>query len=146
MDDFHGTPLDEIQWRLPEAIEFFGGITPENIHLYFMASPFCDPMSNNKMLENQAKFNPDINPILANRADFERRLREMNGLEYMIVDGPQHMAMDINPVWTIRKHRRTKNRGALDQVDILATYYAVGEHIYQAPSFADVLCCRLVCN
>jgi len=145
MDEFYnGSPLDEIQWSMPQAVEFYGGIRAENIHLYFMASPFCDPTSNNKVLEVQFGRNPATHSIMTSRAQFEARLRDMNGIEYMIVDGPAETTPEMNPVWVIRKQRRSKSRGSADHVDILGTYYAIGENIYQAPSLFDVLSCRLV--
>jgi mediator of RNA polymerase II transcription subunit 6 len=139
-----GTPLDEIQWREPEAVKFYGGISAENVHLYFMQSPFCDPTSNNKVLELQAKFNQELYPVLASRVEFEKRLKSMTGVEYIVVAGPSKTQLGMNPVWVIRKQRRTKLRGAPDDVDILGTYFAIGENVYQAPSVLDILTCRLV--
>jgi mediator of RNA polymerase II transcription subunit 6 len=144
MTDYNGTPLDELQWREPEAVAYHNGITAENIHLYFMYSPFCDPTSNNKVLELQLKFNEGQYPILLSRTEFETRLRGMQGLEYMIVEGPTKTEPGMNPVWVIRKQRRTKERGREDSLAVLGSYFAVGENIYQAPSVEDILTCRLV--
>jgi len=139
-----GTPLDEIQWREPEAVKFYGGIGAENVHLYFMQSPFCDPTSNNKVLELQARFNTELYPMLASRVEFEKRLRSMSGVEYIVVAGPARTQAGMNPVWVIRKQRRTKLRGSPDDVEILGTYFAIGENVYQAPSVLDIITCRLV--
>jgi mediator of RNA polymerase II transcription subunit 6 len=139
-----GTPLDEIQWREPEAVKFYGGIGAENVHLYFMQSPFCDPTSNNKVLELQARFNADLYPMLASRDEFEKRLKAMSGVEYLVVAGPSKTQPGMNPVWVIRKQRRTKVRGSSDEVDVLGTYFAIGENVYQAPSVLDIITCRLV--
>jgi len=139
-----GTPLDEIQWREPEAVKFYGGITAETIHLYFMQSPFCDPTSNNKVVELQARFNQELHPMLASRVEFEKRVKSMAGVEYIVVAGPAKTTPGMNPVWVIRKQRREKQRGSPDEIDILGTYFAIGENVYQAPSVLDIITCRLV--
>jgi len=153
MATFNGAPMDEIQWRLEAAVAHFGGIRAENIHLYFLASPFCDSASNNKALENQLRFQPDSFQTLQDRTAFEDALRRMNsGVEYIITDGPRKTTPDMNPVWVIRKQRRTKGMRSTDpreapppdRIDVLGTYYAVGENIYQAPSIIDILSNRLV--
>jgi mediator of RNA polymerase II transcription subunit 6 len=153
MATFNGAPMDEIQWRLEEAVAHFGGIRAENIHLYFLASPFCESSSNNKALENQLRFQPDSYHILQDRTAFESKLRQLNsGVEYIVTDGPKQTTPNMNPVWTIRKQRRTKapkpldskEPSRLDRIDILGTYYAIGENIYQAPSVLDILSNRLV--
>jgi mediator of RNA polymerase II transcription subunit 6 len=79
--------------------------------------------------------------IMADRHAFEERLRSMTGIEYMVVDGPDPRKPDanVNPVWTIRKHRREKEPGQPDRVTVLGTYFAIGENIYQAPSLYDIL-------
>lgn len=144
--------MDEIQWRLEEAVVHFGGIRAENIHLYFLASPFCESSSNNKALENQLRFQADSFRILQDRTEFEAALQRMNGgVEYVVTDGPRITPTkgDWNPVWTIRKQRRTKHpstgqQGLPDRLDVLATYYAIGENIYQAPSVMDILSNRMV--
>jgi mediator of RNA polymerase II transcription subunit 6 len=144
MTDSNGTPLDELQWREPGAVDYYRGITAENIHLYFMLSPFCDSTSNNKVLELQSRYDPEMFPILTSRTEFEARLRELQGLEYMIVDGPTQTELGMNPVWVIRKQRRVKDPDREDTVTILGSYFAVGENIYQAPSVEDILTCRVV--
>ena|ERR1700760_2644654 len=134
-------PLDELQWRSPEIIEYYKGIRPENIHLYFMYSPFCDVQSNNKLLLTQLSRNQSLFPVLENRTEFQDRLRMMPGIGYFVIDGPEKVTPGYNPVWVIRGERRMRDS---NQVEIIGTYYAVGENIYQAPSLLDVLTCRLV--
>ena len=115
------------------------------VHLYFLASPFCAPESNNKVLELQSQFDEQSRRIIADRHAFENRLCSMTGIEYMIIDGPDPLKPEShgNPVWVIRKHRREKEHGQPDRVTVLGTYYAVGDtpicNIYQAPSLYDLL-------
>jgi hypothetical protein len=103
MTDANNQPLDEIQWRDPEAAKFYGGINSDNLHLYFMHSPFCDPQSNNKNTEVQARYNPELNAVLSDRKRFEESLRDTMGMKYLIEDGPAQNSTDMNPVWLIRK-------------------------------------------
>lgn len=111
------------------------------VHLYFLCSPFCAPDSNNKIIELHAQTDEQSSRIIADRYSFEDRLRSMTGIEYMIVDGPDPRKPEThgNPVWVVRKQRREKEHGQPDRVTILATYYAIGERIYQAPSLYDIL-------
>jgi MED6 mediator sub complex component len=134
-------PLDELQWREPEAVEYYKGIRAENIHLYFIISPFCDISSNNRLLFTQMGRNPSLFGVLENRRLFEDRLRSMAGIGYFVVDGPEISTPDMNPVWVIRKTRRAPSSNV---TETLGTYYALGENIYQASSLLDVLHCRMV--
>lgn len=115
------------------------------VHLYFLASPFCAPDSNNKVLELHAQSDEQSRLIIGDRHAFEDRLRTMTGIEYMVMDGPDPLKLEThgNPVWVIRKHRREKEHGYPDKVTILGTYYAIGDtpycNIYQAPSVYDIL-------
>jgi MED6 mediator sub complex component len=143
MADFNGTPLDEIQWRDPGAVQFYGGIQADNLHLYFMHSPFCDPQSNNKNTEVQARYNPELYAVLKDRKRFEDSLRDTMGLKYLIEDGPTENAPNTNPVWLIRGRNKVREHGQ-EVSKIEGSYFAIGENIYQAPSVKDVLTCRLV--
>ena len=109
--------------------------------MYFLASPFCDPMSNNKVLENQAAHSIEGIRTISDRHRFEAALRTMTGIEYMVVDGPSPRKPEThgNPVWIIRKHRREKQAGQEDKVTVLGTYFCLGERIYQAPSLEAVV-------
>jgi mediator of RNA polymerase II transcription subunit 6 len=146
MADSNGTPLDEIQWRDPEAAKFYGGINADDIHLYFLGSPFCDNQSNNKNLEVQARYNPDMFTTLSNRQLFQEKIRESMGVSYLIQDGPITNSPDMNPVWLIRRQNKSRDVSGDDVVDIEGSFYAIGENIYQAPSIKDILTCRLVCK
>jgi mediator of RNA polymerase II transcription subunit 6 len=108
--------------------------------MYFLASPFCDPMSNNKVLENQSAHSIEGIKTISDRHRFEAALRTMTGIEYMVVDGPDPRKPEThgNPVWVIRKHRREKQAGQEDKVTILGTYFCMGERIYQAPSLEAI--------
>jgi hypothetical protein len=118
---------------------------PPPVHLYFLASPFCDTTSNNKILESQSRFNVGLHGDLKDRTKFEARLSRMNGVEYRIVEGPAATADgDINPVWVFRKQNRQKRAGQEDQLTVLGTYYCIATNIYQAPSLLDIIRCRTV--
>lgn len=82
------------------------------------------------------------------RVKFEERLREIPGVEYVIVGEPQKVEdATLGPdtgIWVIHKQDRIKTRGRKDEVVLLATYYIIGENMYQAPSVYDVVGNRLV--
>jgi mediator of RNA polymerase II transcription subunit 6 len=79
------------------------------------------------------------------RDAFESRLKTMSGTEFIVAQEPSEMAPGTGTgVWVINKQQRRKRHGAEDEVTVLATYYAVGDHIYMAPSMADLLNSRLV--
>jgi mediator of RNA polymerase II transcription subunit 6 len=116
------------------------------VHLYFLTSPFCDATSNNKIINVQSQRNPALYDDLRDRTRFEERLEKINGIEYRIVEGPLRTTPDMNPVWVIRKQNRQKrfNEDGTDKLTILGTYFAIAEHIYQAPSLYDILLCKMV--
>ncbi|KAF2454384.1 MED6 mediator sub complex component-domain-containing protein [Lineolata rhizophorae] len=132
--------LDEIQWRSPHLVEFFQGIHSDTVMLYFMESPFFDRTSNNWAIRSQAQFNESMQHLLASREAFETRLREMPGLEFMVVAEPQPAPGGDNGIWIIRKQQRRKRGPGLDdRITVLGTYFVIGENIYQAPSTEDVI-------
>ena len=114
------------------------------VHSYFMNSPFFDPTSNNGALRTQAIYQPNLNQILYNRHTLEARLRTLSGIEYMVVEEPPNGKEADNPVWVIRKQERRKRQGQEDELLVLATYYVVGENIWQAHSIESVLRSNLV--
>jgi mediator of RNA polymerase II transcription subunit 6 len=85
--------------------------------------------------------------VCTNRQAFEARLKQMNGVEYMIVGEPQPSAqpqgLDTG-IWVIRKQDRRKRPPQQDELTVLATYYLVGENMYQAPSVYDIVGNRLL--
>lgn len=116
------------------------------VHLYFVHSPFCDKMSNNWAVFTQANNNyPTIGiKLLHSREAFEEAVRAIGGLEYMVVDGPPP-GTNAESIFIIRKQYRTKGRnGVPDTVQILGTYFVVGDRIMQAPSLEDVFRNRIV--
>jgi mediator of RNA polymerase II transcription subunit 6 len=155
--------LDEIMWSSPGWVQLNNGIhensgmhgafpahhalTHSAVLFYFAESPFFDHTSNNAAIFTQAMYNPDMHQYLASREIFEEQLRTMQGLEYVV-----HMsARDFGPeapiqqgVWVIRKQNRRKRAGSPDEITVLGTYYVVGDHIYMAPSVANILQARLV--
>jgi mediator of RNA polymerase II transcription subunit 6 len=81
--------------------------------------------------------------MCTNRQAFETRLKQMNGVEYLIVGEPQpNTDPSLGPdtgIWVIRKQDRRKRPPQADEITVLATYYMVGENMYQAPSVYDIV-------
>ncbi|KAK8161287.1 MED6 mediator subfamily complex component-domain-containing protein [Phyllosticta citrichinensis] len=135
------TPLDELQWRSPAALanlyHFFGGLHRGTIHLYFAESDYMDRTSNNwaLLIQNQGA------PWLADRDAFEARLRTMQGLEFMVVAEPERKPDAVDSgIYVLRKQNRRKRPGNHDdELTVLATYYVIGENIYQAASLEDII-------
>lgn len=138
-------PLDEIQWRSPQIVAEMGGIHSNTVLHYFARSPFFEETSNNAIVTNQAFHNASMYHLIQTREAFEGRLRTMAGLEYLVVQEPAEMGPGMGTgVWVIRKQTRKKRPGAEDDITVHATYFVVGENIYQAPSLADILLSRVV--
>lgn len=143
MTDSTGAPLDELQWRDVAAMQWYGGVNADNIHLYFLASPYVDNSSNNRNTQVQAESSPELFSMLGNREQFESTIIKSLGLNYLVEDGPQENSPDMNPVWVIRAQNRTQT-GDPGENELEGTYFAFAETIYQAPSLQDVINCRLV--
>lgn len=111
-----------------------------------MNSPFFDHTSNNGVINDQAKYNPNMHNVLQDRKNWEEYIRGMSGNEYMIIDGPKDEQQAEKPVWVIRKQNRQKAKAPdqQDQVSVLETYYVVGANVYRAPSVQKVLSGRLM--
>ncbi|OTB07715.1 hypothetical protein M426DRAFT_19652 [Hypoxylon sp. CI-4A] len=137
-------PLDEIQWRHPAAAQAMGGIHTNSVLFYFAESPFYDKTSNNNVLYTQSLFNPSMAHIIHTREVFESRLKQMSGLEFIVAEEPAETAPGTGTgVWVINKQKRYK-REPEDEIEVLGTYYVIGENIYMAPSLIDVLSFRMV--
>lgn len=122
-------PLDEVQWRAPEWIQMFG-LRTDNVLEYFAQSPFYDRTSNNQVLKMQSQFNEGLH----GRPDLTRELRNMKGIEFIVV-------LQKEPeMWVIRK----QNRLTPHEARVLATYFVVGENIYMAPSIYSIVSSRLL--
>ncbi|CAG8977377.1 hypothetical protein HYALB_00007007 [Hymenoscyphus albidus] len=134
-------PLDEMQWRSPPIAAEMQGIHSNSVLFYFARSPFFDGTSNNAVLFNQAMFNQNMLPIIQTREAFEGRLKTMSGLEFIVAQEPADMVTGTG-VWVIRKQRRLKRPGQEDQLEVLSTYFVVGENVYMAPAVSDVLASR----
>lgn len=120
--------LDEVQWRAPEWIRAYG-LRTDNVLDYFALSPFYDRSSNNQVLRMQSAFNEQ----LQTRTDLQNELVKMKGIEFVL-------AIANEPdLWVIRKQERSSPSDA----KILATYYVVGDNIYQAPTTYSVLSSRI---
>ncbi|KKA27049.1 hypothetical protein TD95_002472 [Thielaviopsis punctulata] len=136
--------LDEIQWRSPQAVMEFGGIHSNTVLYYFSRSPFFNETSNNAVLFSQAMHNQSMFPLIQTREAFEGHLRTMAGMEFMVVEEPAEMGPGMGTgVWVINKQMRKKVPGEEDEVSVLATYFVVGDNIYQAPTLADVINSRV---
>ncbi|KAE8446631.1 hypothetical protein EG329_011824 [Mollisiaceae sp. DMI_Dod_QoI] len=139
------TPLDEIQWRSPEAAQSMMGIHENSVLHYFAMSPFFDPTSNNNIISTQAQFNPSLMSVVSTRIAFEAHLRTMSGVEFMISEQPAEMTPGAGTgVWVIRKQTRRKRQPEEDEITVHSTYFVVGENIYMAPAVADVLGSRML--
>jgi len=85
--------------------------------------------------------------FLETRDRFEAQLRTMQGLECLVHLSPKDFGPEATigqGVWVIRKQNRRKRAGYADEITILGTYFVVGDHIYMAPSVANVLQARIV--
>lgn len=114
---------------------------------YFAESPFFDRTSNNQIVRTQAEM-PGRERMIETRHAFEGELRKRSGLEFVVAHaqtdfGHQDLA-NSQGRWVIHKQRRTKKPGAEDKVDLLATYFVLGDLIYMAPSVGDILWNRMV--
>ncbi|KAI1798965.1 MED6-domain-containing protein [Daldinia bambusicola] len=137
-------PLDEIQWRHPNYVQSLGGLHSNNILFYFAESPFFDRTSNNAVLFTQATFNENMKFILSTREQFEGRLKQMSGLEYIVAQEPAESGPGMGTgVWVIHKQTRRK-RDPEDEITVHAAYYVIGENVYMAPTLADILSFRMV--
>lgn len=138
--------LDETVWSNPYFIMQYGPLHDNTILMYFADSPWCEPTSNNKTIMNQALYNQALASIVATREAFEKRLKSMSGLEYMVEEAPAETGPGQGTgVWVIRKQMR-KKRGPdhEDEVTVLAVYYVIGQNVYPAPSLMDMMSSKLV--
>ena len=157
-----GTPLDERVyqehiknvWYMGqlENSEFHFPFMGENmLHHYFADSPFFDWTTKNGLQIQQSRQDYHAWHFSHRRKDLEADIATRSGPEYMIVEG-EGMEFDKEGkptkggVWVIRKQERTKGAPpkGKDSLETLATYYIVGENVYQAPSVGDILGTRLL--
>lgn len=94
----------------------------------------------------QALYNPNLAAVVGTREAFEAHLKSMSGLEYVVAEAPAETGPGMGTgVWVIRKQTRKKRGGNLeDEITVHADYFVIGENIYAAPSFADIMGSRLV--
>ncbi|POS80637.1 mediator of RNA polymerase II transcription subunit 6 [Diaporthe helianthi] len=136
--------MDEIQWRNPAFIMQNGPLHTNTVLHYFATSPFFDPTSNNNVIQNQAMYNANLFHVLATREAFETRLRSMQGLEYIVAEQPAETGPGQGTgVWVIRKQNRRKRPGQEDELTVHKDYFLVGENLYAAPTFADLMSSRM---
>ncbi|OJD24242.1 hypothetical protein ACJ73_04402 [Blastomyces percursus] len=158
-------PLEEITWRSPLHVQTMGGfLHSNNILFYFAESPFFDQTSNNASLAIQANYNENFRPFIETREAFEGRLKTMQGLEFMVVHDPlqeaaaaaaggkqQRKQQEVSNIWVIRKQMRKKRTGmgsgaagGDDEIQVLATYFVVGDSVFMAPSVLKVVGSRML--
>lgn len=134
-----------------ENSEFHFPFMSDNmLHHYFSKSPFFDWTTKNGLEIQQCQQDPYGWQWSHNRQNFETQIASRNGQEYMIAEG-QGMEFDKEGkptkggVWVIRKQERRKGADkGRDALETLATYYIVGENVYQAPSVGDILGTRFL--
>lgn len=138
--------LDETVWSNPHFIMQYGPLHDNTVLMYFADSPWCEPTSNNKTIMNQALYNPALGSVVATREAFERRLKSMSGLEYIVSEAPAETGPGQGTgVWVIRKQTRKKRGpGQEDELTLHAVYYIVGQNVYPAPSLMDIMSSKLV--
>ncbi|TIA42381.1 MED6-domain-containing protein [Aureobasidium pullulans] len=140
---WNGTSLDEVQFRRPEVIQWWGGVHQDSVHAILRESPFFDHTTKNGLLWKQTEVNPHMWELVRTRQALETRLKQTNGVEYMIVGEPQpNTDPALGPdtgIWVIRKQDRRKRPPQADEITVLGTYYLVGENLYQAPSVYDIV-------
>jgi mediator of RNA polymerase II transcription subunit 6 len=163
-------PLDEKVSRREEVIAWWCQVEGREymhedfIHRHFAESLFFDHSTKNGLIIAQSKSDAQAWEDSKSRAAFEQRLRKGQGVEYMIVGEPQPVADKTlaaqgvkTGIYVIRKQDRQRVRdkserstapGVVHEGDweltTLATYFVVGEQIYQAPSVFDIVGNRLL--
>ena len=164
-------PLDEVVWSSPTTVQRMGFIhtntgrcsrpsasvngsaPPRRLQLtsvpvqpYFAESPFFDGTSNNAVVTNQAMYNPAMFYLIQSRVAFERHLRSMAGLEFMVTHDPSDgdRVQEHSGVWVLRKQTRRKRPGQEDEITPHSSYFVVGDRIYMAPTVGGILESRVV--
>ncbi|OCK76757.1 hypothetical protein K432DRAFT_385196 [Lepidopterella palustris CBS 459.81] len=137
-------PLDETTWSDQNWLEYLGGIHTNSVHRYFYASSFFDPTSNNYViLQNATRF-PEHHHLLNSRSAFEAAVRAMpsGGLQFMVTGEPE----TDDGVWVVQKQNRIVEGADLgERIEVLGTYWVVGERVFMAPSVAAVVGSKILC-
>ena len=137
--------LDEQFFKNEQLLASWGGLNDNNVHIYFLHSPFCDITSNNALIAGQAQANQNMAHIWQSRQKFEDELRARNGLEYMVEAGPDRTADGGDTgVWIIKKQRREKRPDGKDELTQMGINYVMDNAIYQAPTLDKILTARIV--
>nr|POE46178.1 mediator of rna polymerase ii transcription subunit 6 [Quercus suber] len=150
-------PVDEKEGYRPEVIQWWNSgehmfpppyaqspaIDERLIHRYFSEMPFFDHASKNGLLLDQSMSNRDLFNITHDRVRFEEQLRRGKGVEFLVTGVPAPVAGGgSSGIYNVRKQDRkaaADGRGGEEEIEVLGSYYFVGERVYQAPSMADVI-------
>lgn len=99
--------------------------------------------SNNNVILQNALRTPEQHHLLENRLAFEDAVRRMpsGGLQFIVTGEPENE----DGAWVIQKQQRTVRPGLEDEIEVVGTYWVVGDRIFMAPSTADILGNRIVC-
>ena len=137
-----GPPLDETWWSQPIAP---GELHNNSVLFYFADSPFFDKTSNNWIVYQQSLANLSMRHLISTRDTFEGRLKTMSGLEFIVAQEPAETGPGMGTgVWVINKQTRRKRQNEEDEIIVHASYFMVGDKVFQAPSLADVMSARMV--
>lgn len=98
--------------------------------------------------------NENFRQFIETREAFEGRLKTMQGLEFVVAQDPIQEAaaavaagnapQEPSNIWVIRKQNRRRQPGMQEEIQILATYFVVGDSVYMAPSLMSVVGRRMV--
>nr|POF17764.1 mediator of rna polymerase ii transcription subunit 6 [Quercus suber] len=147
-------PVDEKEGYRPEVIQWWNSgehmfpppyaqspaIDERLIHRYFSEMPFFDHASKNGLLLDQSMSNRDLFNITHDRHKFEDQLRRGKGVEFLVTGAPQKViGGGSSGIYNMRKQDRKAGADGKEEIEVLGSYYFVGERVYQAPSMADVI-------
>src|SRR5450755_57503 len=99
-----------IQVLLKRTCKLAFTLMSSTVLFYFAESPFYDRTSNNATLFTQGMNNAAMAQFLYTRQAFESRLREMQGLEFMVSHdpllppySPYPIGVEPSNIWVIKK-------------------------------------------
>ncbi|KAI4520498.1 MED6-domain-containing protein [Schizophyllum commune Loenen D] len=129
-NDLH--PIDDMSHRYfvdPMFLEAWGGLSEDNLFMYFEHSGFYDRGCNNEILRMQTFATGEQINLL--RTD---KLKSLKGVEYMLVRS------EPPSLFIIHKQERLFE----EEVKPLQVYFIINGNVYQAPDVHTVLSNRLL--